>query len=52
MGVNNLWREALLNASRNLRQNVLKGRIWGFDESKEEGILTGEFETIILGPFD
>ncbi|KAH8118167.1 hypothetical protein DFH11DRAFT_882542 [Phellopilus nigrolimitatus] len=31
MGINNLWREALLNASRNLRQNVLKGRIWGFD---------------------
>ncbi|KZT27596.1 hypothetical protein NEOLEDRAFT_1176610 [Neolentinus lepideus HHB14362 ss-1] len=28
MGVNKLWRTALLNASRNLRQNVLKGRIW------------------------
>ncbi|THH04258.1 hypothetical protein EW145_g5655 [Phellinidium pouzarii] len=31
LGVNNLWREALFNASHNLRQNVLKGRIWGFD---------------------
>lgn len=31
MGVNTLWREALLNASKNLRQNVVKGRIWGFD---------------------
>ncbi|KAI5122724.1 hypothetical protein M0805_009809 [Coniferiporia weirii] len=30
MGINSLWRDALLNASRNLRQNVLKGRIWGF----------------------
>ncbi|KII95496.1 hypothetical protein PLICRDRAFT_170140 [Plicaturopsis crispa FD-325 SS-3] len=29
MGVNQLWRTALLNASRNLRQNVLRGRIWG-----------------------
>ncbi|TFK56492.1 hypothetical protein OE88DRAFT_1649806 [Heliocybe sulcata] len=28
MGVNKLWRGALLKASRNLRQNVLKGRIW------------------------
>ncbi|KAK7039189.1 hypothetical protein VNI00_010094 [Paramarasmius palmivorus] len=25
------WRNALLSASRNLRQNVLKGRIWGVD---------------------
>jgi hypothetical protein len=31
MEVNNLWRDALLNAARNLRANVLKGRIWGFD---------------------
>lgn len=29
LGLNLLWRNALLNASRNLRQNVLKGRIWG-----------------------
>ncbi|KAI0064936.1 hypothetical protein BV25DRAFT_1822709 [Artomyces pyxidatus] len=28
-GINTLWRNALLNASRNLRQNVLRGRIWG-----------------------
>jgi len=35
MGVNTLWREALLNASRNLRQNVVKGRIWGFDAGDE-----------------
>ncbi|CAL1715882.1 unnamed protein product [Somion occarium] len=31
MNVNKKWREALLIASRNLRQNVLKGRIWGAD---------------------
>ena len=29
MGVNSLWRTALLTASRHLRQNVLRGRIWG-----------------------
>lgn len=36
MGINNLWREALLNASRNLRQNVLKGRIWGIEDDANE----------------
>ena len=25
-------------------------RIWGFDESKEERVLTGEFEIIVSGP--
>ncbi|KAI0791210.1 hypothetical protein C8Q75DRAFT_757150 [Abortiporus biennis] len=35
MGINQKWREALLIASRNLRQNVLKGRIWGQDESPD-----------------
>ncbi|KLO17368.1 hypothetical protein SCHPADRAFT_937068 [Schizopora paradoxa] len=35
MGVNTLWREALLNASKNLRQNVVKGRIWGFDTGED-----------------
>ncbi|KIK67284.1 hypothetical protein GYMLUDRAFT_238593 [Collybiopsis luxurians FD-317 M1] len=29
-GVNKLWKTALLRASQNLRQNVLKGQIWGF----------------------
>lgn len=29
MGVNKLWKEALLASSRNLRRNVLKGKIWG-----------------------
>ena len=29
MGVNKLWKEALLNSSRTLRRNVLKGKIWG-----------------------
>lgn len=43
MGVNNLWREALLNASRNLRQNVLKGRIWGFDEDDDTNSTTTKF---------
>jgi len=31
--MNNKWREALLAASRNLRQNVIKGRIWGPETS-------------------
>ena len=29
MGVNKLWKDALLTSSRNLRRNVLKGKIWG-----------------------
>ena len=29
LGVNMLWRNALLAAARNLRQNILRGRIWG-----------------------
>ena len=29
MDIDVAWREALLAASRNLRQNVIKGRIWG-----------------------
>ncbi|KAF9650193.1 hypothetical protein BDM02DRAFT_3112428 [Thelephora ganbajun] len=29
MGVNQLWKDALLTSSRNLRRNVLKGKIWG-----------------------
>lgn len=28
MGVNKLWKDALLTSSRNLRRNVLKGKIW------------------------
>lgn len=36
MGVNGLWSEALLNASRSLRQNVVKGRIWGMDMDDQE----------------
>lgn len=31
-----MWRATLLTASRNLRQNVLKGRIWGFGNSIED----------------
>lgn len=30
MGVNPLWRDALLTSSRSLRKRVLQGRIWGF----------------------
>lgn len=41
-GLNKLWRAALLTASRNLRQNVLKGRIWGFDSESNSG--SGEDE--------
>ncbi|KAI0353692.1 hypothetical protein OH77DRAFT_1482995 [Trametes cingulata] len=33
LGMNKKWRQALLAALRNLRQNVLKGRIWGADGS-------------------
>ncbi|OSC96956.1 hypothetical protein PYCCODRAFT_1448255 [Trametes coccinea BRFM310] len=33
LGMNKKWRQALLAALRNLRQNVLKGRIWGTDGS-------------------
>ncbi|CDO75105.1 hypothetical protein BN946_scf185010.g30 [Trametes cinnabarina] len=33
LGMNKKWRHALLSALRNLRQNVLKGRIWGADGS-------------------
>lgn len=33
MGMNKKWRDALLAASQNLRQNVLKGRIWGSEVS-------------------
>ena len=33
LGMNKKWRDALLVAARNLRQNVLKGRIWGADGS-------------------
>jgi hypothetical protein len=32
-----LWRSALLAASRNLRQNILRGRIWGNSVSDEQG---------------
>ncbi|KAA1467250.1 hypothetical protein DENSPDRAFT_847425 [Dentipellis sp. KUC8613] len=39
LGVSTLWRTALLNASRTLRQNVLRGRIWGSptDPSHDRG---------------
>ncbi|KAL0060188.1 hypothetical protein AAF712_013035 [Marasmius tenuissimus] len=33
-GMNKLWRTALLSASRTLRQNVLKGRIWGIPDDE------------------
>ena len=32
MGINQLWREALFDASRILRKKVLQGRIWGFGQ--------------------
>lgn len=35
MEVNKLWQTALLSSSRNLRQNVLKGRIWGTTADNE-----------------
>ncbi|KAF8274617.1 hypothetical protein EI94DRAFT_1695765 [Lactarius quietus] len=36
LGVNTLWRGALLAAARNLRQNLLRGRIWGTPTSEPE----------------
>jgi len=36
MGVNKLWQSALLSSSRDLRQNVLKGRIWGTSAEEEQ----------------
>ncbi|KAG8930938.1 hypothetical protein FRC02_003456 [Tulasnella sp. 418] len=38
MGINQLWRDSLLNASRTLRSNVLQGRIWGFGQAGEADI--------------
>ena len=36
LGVNMLWRSALLAAARNLRRNILRGRIWGNPASDVE----------------
>lgn len=36
MGVNKLWQTALLTSSRDLRQNVLKGRIWGTSAEEDQ----------------
>lgn len=36
MGINQLWRPAMLTASRSLRQNVVQGRIWGFGSTAVE----------------
>ncbi|KAG9048899.1 hypothetical protein FS837_011713 [Tulasnella sp. UAMH 9824] len=36
MGMNQLWRPALLDASRVLRQNVVQGRIWGFGNAVDD----------------
>ncbi|GJE85622.1 hypothetical protein PsYK624_017010 [Phanerochaete sordida] len=43
MGIDVSWREALLAAARNLRQNVLKGRIWGAgQDSPQPGALPSQ----------
>ncbi|KAJ8523109.1 hypothetical protein ONZ45_g381 [Pleurotus djamor] len=44
-GINKLWSSALLAASRTLRQNVLKGRIWGFGSTDFEGASTEDITT-------
>ncbi|KAI9434384.1 hypothetical protein H4582DRAFT_1979601 [Lactarius indigo] len=36
LGINTLWRGALLAAARNLRQNILRGRLWGTPTSEPE----------------
>ncbi|KAG9127237.1 hypothetical protein FRC07_000054 [Ceratobasidium sp. 392] len=35
LGVNQLWRSALLSSSLELRKNLLKGRIWGFGPEED-----------------
>ncbi|KAH9063557.1 hypothetical protein EDB87DRAFT_1602270 [Lactarius vividus] len=36
LGINTLWRSALLSAARNLRQNMLRGRLWGTPTSEPD----------------
>ncbi|TRM61853.1 hypothetical protein BD626DRAFT_570557 [Schizophyllum amplum] len=43
-GISKPWCAALLAASRNLRHNVLKGRIWGFGNSSASGESEGDDE--------
>lgn len=38
MGINKLWRSALLSSSLELRKSLLKGRIWGFGPEEEADI--------------
>lgn len=40
LGINLKWRDALLAASRVLRQNVIKGRIWGGTDSPPSGSIS------------
>ena len=47
LGVNTLWRSALLAAARSLRQNILYGRIWGNppadpEQEQEQAQVQGE----------
>ncbi|KAL1687655.1 hypothetical protein GGG16DRAFT_95497 [Schizophyllum commune] len=43
-GISKPWCAALLAASRNLRHNVLKGRIWGFGNDSASGESEGDDE--------
>ncbi|KAG8789983.1 hypothetical protein FRC12_013038 [Ceratobasidium sp. 428] len=36
LGVNQLWRSALLSSSLELRKSLLKGRIWGFGPEEDD----------------
>ena len=54
LGINQLWKDALLGASRSLRQNLVQGRIMGFESgppqtslSTEELLLVPEEENIL-----
>ncbi|KAI0763316.1 hypothetical protein BD413DRAFT_211684 [Trametes elegans] len=50
LGMNKKWRQALLAALRNLRQDVLKGRIWGADGSptSSPSVESGSADQIFL----
>ncbi|KAF8575965.1 hypothetical protein K439DRAFT_697973 [Ramaria rubella] len=44
LGINQLWKDALLEASRTLRQNAVQGRIMGFESEPQLSLLTHEEE--------
>lgn len=43
LGVNKLWRAALLSSSLELRKSLLKGRIWGFGPEEDNVFISTRF---------